>query len=310
MLIGLLVQRVNEIKEFIELPWEKKKKRLKELWAKYGRLYILLFIAAALVAFINVYLNWTEYKKLNTNNKQSGGATGTTVESAAETATGTAVESAVETATGTAVESAAETATGSATETASANKPAAETATGTAVESATETAPETTTKGAKNNENKPSAGNVGAAATATATGSNKGVSVPEQPKTTQLRPGEKIVDGKLVNENDEKRNKEMKVIIESHNKMIKEKNTAKAKKGQERKSTVSQTFNSIKGNVGAAIDGGMGKALTIIGKFFMFIVGLILFCSAPVVLFYMWMKKLIMPMFPTRMAPDPPATAL
>ena len=59
LLLDLLYDRARELREFILLPWELKKQRIREFWHKYGRLYIILFVMCTIVAFINVYMDWS-----------------------------------------------------------------------------------------------------------------------------------------------------------------------------------------------------------------------------------------------------------
>ena len=184
-LYNIVIQRVRKIRDFIHLPWELKKKKITEFWHKYGRIYILLFILASVVAFINVYI---ECQPSKINITQSGGTT----------------------------------------ETKATNK---------------------------SGENKPST-----------------------PTTNE-------------NENTDSSdsNKSKKEII---------KERRLANRNNQPQSSITDTIGSIGSNMSSALNSGVFKSLGVIRAFFSFIIGIFLFCAAPVVIFYMWMKKLILPLFP------------
>lgn len=174
-LIEMVMHRARELREFILLPWDEKKKRIKEYWHKYWRMYIILLLFALIIAFINVYIEWLS---MNTSNyprtrisQQSGGV------------------------------------------------------------------------GSKDN----------------------------MPITdTSFSKKAEIRDRRLTNQS------------------------------QQPTTSISDTLSGVGNTMSSALDGGVGKALSVIGIFFSAIIGLFLFCAAPVVIFYMWMKKLIMPLFPLR----------
>lgn len=79
---------------------------------------------------------------------------------------------------------------------------------------------------------------------------------------------------------------------------IRERRKAKAEE-RASKTSIQESLSSLGNNLTAGISSGTGKALSVLGTFFSAILGLLLFCCAPVVIFYLWMKKLIMPLFPT-----------
>ena len=203
-LYNIVIQRVRKIRDFIHLPWELKKKKITEFWHKYGRIYILLFILASVVAFINVYI---ECQPSKINITQSGGTT----------------------------------------ETKATNK---------------------------SGENKPSTPTTSETKATNKSGENK----PSTPTTNE-------------NENTDSSdsNKSKKEII---------KERRLANRNNQPQSSITDTIGSIGSNMSSALNSGVFKSLGVIRAFFSFIIGIFLFCAAPVVIFYMWMKKLILPLFP------------
>jgi len=222
-LYNIVIQRVRKIRDFIHLPWELKKKKITEFWHKYGRIYILLFILASVVAFINVYI---ECQPSKINITQSGGTTET-----------------------------------KATNKSGENKPS------------TPTTSETKATN-KSGENKPSTPTTNETKATNKSGENK----PSTPTTNE-------------NENTDSSdsNKSKKEII---------KERRLANRNNQPQSSITDTIGSIGSNMSSALNSGVFKSLGVIRAFFSFIIGIFLFCAAPVVIFYMWMKKLILPLFP------------
>lgn len=221
LLLDLLYERARELRDFILLPWEDKKKLIRELWHKYGKLYIILFVLCIIVAFINVYIEWssnnTKYVAIGVQ-KQIGG-----------------------------------------------------------------TDPSEQTKPGNTKAENTKAGNI---------------TIINQPFTNTTNTKE-INTENITNDVDTTNiANNSNSDIGSKRKAIKERRLAK--QSARPHTSLSDTLGSVGNNLSSAMTGGVGKALSVLGTFFSAIIGFILFCAAPVVIFYMWMKKLILPLFPTR----------
>lgn len=214
-LIEMVIHRARELREFILLTWDEKKKRIREYWRKYWRIYLFLFLFAAIIAFINVYIDWLSVK---THGSPRSG-TGTSSQSGGDGPEDNKNKD---------------------------NQPAADT---------------NTTKAANTNQK-------------TKPGDN-----PTNISDVSTPSG---ISGMGFSKKSEIRERRL------------------AKQSQMSKTSISDSLSGVGNTMSSALNGGVGKALSVIGIFFSVIIGLFLFCSAPVVLFYMWMKKLIMPLFPSR----------
>ena len=238
ILFELVAERAREIREFILLPWPEKKKRARQFWEKYGRLYILLFILATAVAVINVYMETHD-----TARSQIGGDDTKPLTQNTSSNNTTSKEPG--------------------TEPTKDNKPS------------TTTTPETAA--AANTSKKNNDGSTEKTDSKTETSKNT-INITTQVSTT------------LPATNSSKSSKDRISEIKARRK---EKQQQRAKQ-----SSVQESISSLGNNLTAGISGGTGRALSVLGTFFSAILGLLLFCCAPVVIFYMWMKKLIMPLFP------------
>jgi Ca2+-dependent lipid-binding protein len=261
-LINLLGQRAREIREFILLPWQEKKKKAREFWQKYGRLYIILFILAAVVAFINVYMETRHPGSLAKLRKSSLiGGDGTEKNKAIPESSSSNSETSAKVATTT-----AEAANSKKTDQPTVNaKPG------------TNQKPATNGK-TDDKTSKPS----------TSTDTNNSSDSTTNNKQTK----QNITVSTEVITAAPSANKSSKV------EEIRERRRAKAAE-RASKTSIQESLSSLGNNLTAGISGGTGKALSVLGTFFSAILGLLLFCCAPVVIFYLWMKKLIMPLFPT-----------
>ena len=249
-LIELIEQRAREIREFILLPWDDKKKRACEFWRKYGQLYIWLFIFATVVAFINVYIETSTRTNLsktarvqlvggNSNDDKKKKALNISSDNSSSDQSPTP-------------------------ETAQPKQQPAQQPVNNNI--ATNTIPNPTT---------------------------------ESNKTTQQS------DKNQASKNNITITTEVNTILPSTNSSEKKskvneiRERRKAKHAERAsKSSIKDSLSSLGTNITAGISGGTGRALSVLGTFFSAILGLILFCCAPVVIFYLWMKKLIMPLFP------------
>ena len=242
ILFELIADRAREIREFILLPWPEKKKRARQFWEKYGRLYILLFILATAVAVINVYMETHDTARTNSRGQIGGDDTKPLTQNTSSNNT---------------------TSKEPGTQPAKNNKPS------------TTTTPETAA--AANTSKKNNDGSSEKTYSKTETSKNT-INITTQVSTT------------LPSTNSSKSSKDRISEIKARRK---EKQQQRAKQ-----SSVQESISSLGNNLTAGISGGTGRALSVLGTFFSAILGLLLFCCAPVVIFYMWMKKLIMPLFP------------
>jgi len=247
ILFDLIANRAREISEFILLPWPEKKKRARQFWDKYSRIYILLFILTILVAIINVYMetrasaNQTN-ARINSQKQLGGDDTKPPLQNISSNNSSSLTETE--------------------TQTGKDNKPSTTETTET-----TAAAANINKKGSGPSEN-PEAKNKSSKTT---------INITTQLSTT------------LPVSSTTKRSKD---------KISEIKARRKEKQQQAKQSSVQDTINSIGNNLTAGISGGTGRALSVLGTFFLAILGLLLFCCTPVVIFYMWMKKLILPLFP------------
>jgi hypothetical protein len=244
LLLDILYERARELREFILLPWELKKQRMREFWHKYGRLYIILFILCTIVAFINIYMDWSLQNSKSVShivNKQLGGLGPETVDDKKDPDAVPAKNSTAKNST-------------------SKNEPAKNTPVVSKIDTAT---PAANTNAAANKKNY-----------------NK--TIINQTNITNVT---NDTDNTINNGNSQK-------------KEIRERRLAK--QAARPQTSLSDTLGSVGNNLSGVMTSGVGKALSVLGAFFSAIIGLILFCAAPVVIFYLWMKKLILPLFPTR----------
>ena len=257
ILFELIADRTREIREFILLTWPEKKKRARQFWDKYGRLYILLFILATVVAFINVYMETNGTARTNSRS-QLGGEGGTARTNSRSQLGGDDTKPLAQT-------------------TSSNNTLLAEPGT----QQAKNNNPSTTTSqetGAADNKSKKN-NNAASETTDTKNQQSKNtINITTQVSTT------------LPSINTAKTSKDRVSEIKERRK---EKQQQRAKQ-----SSFQQSISSLGTNLTTGISDGTGRALSVLGTFFSAILGLLLFCCAPVVIFYMWMKKLIMPLFP------------
>lgn len=264
LLIDLLFERARQIREFILLPWEVKKQRIYEFWEKYSRLYIILFILCALVAFINVYLEWSNQMTITHKDKshQFGGLGPNDGKTDTDTTATKAVEP---------IKNEPPTATKNESPTAAKNEPT----TATKNEQATNTG-----KNTAKNQNLSTTGEIKDAANNKTIINQKTTNITNTTNTTN------DTENNIKNNNSKKQE-------------IRERRLAKQAQ-RKQQSSLSNTLGSVGNNLSGVLTGGVGQALSALGTFFSAILGLILFCAAPVVIFYLWMKKLILPLFPTR----------
>jgi len=272
ILFELIADRTREIREFILLTWPEKKKRARQFWDKYGRLYILLFILATVVAFINVYMETNGTARTNSRSQLGGegGTARTNSRSQLGGEGGTARTNSRSQLGGDDTKPLAQT-------TSSNNTLLAEPGT----QQAKNNNPSTTTSqetGAADNKSKKN-NNAASETTDTKNQQSKNtINITTQVSTT------------LPSINTAKTSKDRVSEIKERRK---EKQQQRAKQ-----SSFQQSISSLGTNLTTGISDGTGRALSVLGTFFSAILGLLLFCCAPVVIFYMWMKKLIMPLFP------------
>ena len=252
ILFELVAERAREIREFILLPWPVKKNRARQFWDKYGRLYILLFILATVIAVINVYIETQTGITLVNSRRQLGGD---------DTKPPT--------------QNISSNNSSSSSEPETSQPPAVEITDKLNIKPSTTTKPETNTTETNANNTISSSGKK----TESKNQSSKNtINITTQVSTTLPTSNTTKSSKNKVNEIRERR---------------KTKQTERSNK-----SSVKESFTSLGNNLTAGISGGTGRALSVLGTFFSAILGLLLFCCAPVVIFYMWMKKLIMPLFP------------
>jgi hypothetical protein len=263
ILFELIAVRARQIRKFILLSWPEKKKYIRQFWDKYGQLYILLFIMATVVAIINVYME--TLASANKNNKikrQIGGDD--TIPPVQTTLSNNTTSTSKDANT----------------------QPAKNNISGTTSK------PEQSGKTA-NNTKKIDSGTPEKTATKTETSKNTKTETSKNTKTETNKDTINIttqVNTTLPETNSVKSSKDR---ISEIKERRKEKQQQRAKQ-----SSVQQSITSLGNNLTSGLSEGTGRALSVIGTFFSAILGLILFCCAPVVIFYMWMKKLILPLFP------------
>ncbi len=294
ILIDLLFDRAQQVREFILLPWEVKKKRIREFWEKYGRLYIILFVLCTIVAFINVYLEWSTTTTSKTTTKmalthkpkshQIGGLGPNDGKTDADTTATKAEEPAKN-----------EPPIAKNEPTAAKNEPVA--AKNEPVAAKNEPAAAKNEPAAAKNES-------AAAKNETANDAGKNTAKNQTLTTSgdkkDAASNKPIINQNITNINNTTNDTDNNIKNNNSKKQeIRERRLAKQAQRQQQ-SSLSDTLGSVGNNISGALTGGVGKALSALGTFFSAILGLILFCAAPVVIFYLWMKKLILPLFPTR----------
>lgn len=258
-LIELIGQRAREMREFILLPWSEKKKRASEFWRKYGRLYIWLFIFATVVAFINVYIETTTVTYSTKSIKSQLGGDDTKPKTLNISSDN--------------IESTPGITAAPTTEESTTNSTSTKNGASSGLEG-TKPVADKQEPGANSN-------------------TNKTTQQSKPPSKNQASKQEITITTEVNTTTPSANSSEKKSKVSE----IRERRKAKLAE-RASKSSITDSLSSLGTNLTAGISGGTGRALSVLGTFFSAILGLILFCCAPVVIFYLWMKKLIMPLFP------------
>ncbi len=307
------MQRAREIREFILLPWDEKKKRATEYWQKYWRIYLFLFLFAAIIAFINVYIEWysveTHGSPRSRISRQSGGV-GPDDDKNKENQPVTEPAKNAPNAPNANNKVITETAAANNKTNEQSEKAAGNTTAAVNTKAAGDTTAAVNTKAAENTTaavNTKAAGDTTAAVNTKAAGDTTAAANTKAAGNTTAAANTKaagntttvIKQTNISNDNKTSTNIDNRGDSSSLKKSeIRERRLAK--QSQRTTTSIADSLSGVGNTMSSALNGGVGKALSVIGIFFSAIVGLFLFCSAPVVIFYMWMKKLIMPLFPSR----------
>ena len=288
------MQRAREIREFILLPWDEKKKRAKEYWQKYWRIYLFLFVFAAIIAFINVYIEWLSVKTPSSPRSrislQSGGVGPDDDKNKENQAVTEPAKNAPTAPNATNNKVIAETAAANDKKHENPEKAAGNTTVAANAKAAGNTTVAANAKAAGNTTaaaDAKAAGNTTAAADVKAAGNTTTII-----KQTNISNDSRTIGSSSISTDSSSSS--------SSSKKSEIRERRLAKQSQRPTTSIVDSLSGVGNTMSSALNGGVGKALSVIGMFFSAIIGLFLFCSAPVVLFYMWMKKLIMPLFPSR----------